>query len=53
MGSRDEFREMLHFMEKHKLRPVLDRTYPIEQAHEAYTSMLEGSQFGNIGITID
>ncbi|MFO3788175.1 zinc-binding dehydrogenase [Bacillus mojavensis] len=53
MGSSDEFHEMLQFMEKHKLRPVLDRTYPIEQAHEAYTRMQEGSQFGNIGITID
>jgi zinc-binding alcohol dehydrogenase/oxidoreductase len=53
MGSREEFHKMLHFIEKHKLRPVLDRTYPLEKAREAYTRMQEGSQFGNIGIIIE
>ncbi|USP93640.1 zinc-binding dehydrogenase [Bacillus vallismortis] len=50
MGSCEEFHDMLAFIEKHQLRPVLDSTYPLEKACEAYTRMQKGRQFGNIGI---
>ncbi|MED4648725.1 zinc-binding dehydrogenase [Bacillus inaquosorum] len=53
MGSCEEFHDMLAFIEKHQLRPVLDRTYPLEKAFEAYTRMQEGRQFGNIGIVME
>ncbi|MCY7975712.1 zinc-binding dehydrogenase [Bacillus inaquosorum] len=53
MGSCEEFHDMLAFIEKHQLRPVLDRTYPLEKACEAYTRMQEGRQFGNIGIVME
>ncbi|OWV38300.1 alcohol dehydrogenase [Bacillus spizizenii] len=53
MGSCEEFHDMLAFIEKHKLRPVIDRTYPLEKACEAYTRMQEGRQFGNIGIIME
>ncbi|MCY7768021.1 zinc-binding dehydrogenase [Bacillus inaquosorum] len=53
MGSCEEFHNMLAFIEKHKLRPVLDSTYPLEKAFEAYTRMQEGRQFGNIGIVME
>ncbi|OBA03997.1 alcohol dehydrogenase [Bacillus subtilis] len=53
MGSCEEFHDMLAFIEKHKLRPVIDRTYPLEKAFEAYTRMQEGRQFGNIGIVME
>ncbi|MCY9043325.1 zinc-binding dehydrogenase, partial [Bacillus inaquosorum] len=53
MGSCEEFYDMLAFIEKHRLRPVLDRTYPLEKACEAYTRMQEGRQFGNIGIVME
>ncbi|MBU2661347.1 zinc-binding dehydrogenase [Bacillus cabrialesii] len=53
MGSCEEFHDMLAFIEKHKLRPVIDRTYPLERAFEAYTRMREGRQFGNIGIVME
>ncbi|WP_276735192.1 zinc-binding dehydrogenase [Bacillus sp. (in: firmicutes)] len=53
MGSCEEFHDMLAFIEKHKLHPVIDRTYPLEKAFEAYTRMQEGRQFGNIGIVME
>ncbi|AEP86845.1 zinc-binding dehydrogenase [Bacillus spizizenii] len=53
MGSCEEFHDMLAFIEKHKLRPVIDRTYPLEKVCEAYTRMQEGRQFGNIGIIME
>ncbi|MCY8454931.1 zinc-binding dehydrogenase [Bacillus spizizenii] len=53
MGSCEEFHDMLAFIERHKLRPVIDRTYPLEKACEAYTRMQEGRQFGNIGIIME
>ncbi|MBY4604129.1 MULTISPECIES: zinc-binding dehydrogenase [Bacillus] len=53
MGSCEEFHDMLAFIEKHKLRPVIDRTYPLEKACKAYTRMQEGRQFGNIGIVME
>ncbi|MGF7533025.1 zinc-binding dehydrogenase [Bacillus mexicanus] len=53
MGSCEEFYDMLAFVEKHQLRPVIDRTYPLEKAFEAYTRMQEGRQFGNIGIMME
>ncbi|NTU25569.1 zinc-binding dehydrogenase [Bacillus tequilensis] len=53
MGSCEEFYDMLAFIEKHQLRPVIDRTYPLEKAFEAYTRMQNGRQFGNIGIMME
>ncbi len=53
MGSGEEFQAMLAFINKHKLRPVIDRIYPLEKACEAYKRMQEGRQFGNIGIVME
>ncbi|MFC7802714.1 zinc-binding dehydrogenase [Bacillus subtilis] len=53
MGSGEEFQAMLAFIDKHKLRPVIDRIYPLEKACEAYKRMQEGRQFGNIGIVME
>lgn len=53
IGSCEEFRDMLAFIEKYKLRPVIDCTFPLEKACEAYTRMQEGRQFGNIGIVME
>lgn len=53
MGSGEEFHDMLTFIEKHQLRPVIDRTYPLEKTYEAYKRMQEGRQFGNIRIVME
>lgn len=52
MGSRDEFQAMLQFVEKHKIHPVIDTTYPLEQAQEACNRLLHSEQFGKIGLRI-
>ncbi|MFE4712332.1 zinc-binding dehydrogenase [Paenibacillus sp. NPDC056722] len=53
MGSSEEFADMLQFMERHCLRPIIDRVYPIQETVEAFHRMQQGEQFGNIGIRID
>ncbi|PTX55097.1 zinc-binding alcohol dehydrogenase/oxidoreductase [Melghirimyces profundicolus] len=49
MGSTEEFREMLRFVSEHRIRPVMDRTYPLSEARQAFLRMEEGKQFGKIG----
>lgn len=50
MGSREEFKQMLAFMEHYRIHPVVDRYYPLEEAAQAVSRMSEGVQFGNIGL---
>lgn len=53
MGSSEEFREMLAFVEKHQIRPVLDKVYPLPEAAEALKRLNGGEQFGKIGLRIE
>ncbi|HDX9610171.1 TPA: zinc-binding dehydrogenase [Bacillus toyonensis] len=48
MGSREEFNEMIKFIEKHKIKPIIDKVYPLEEAIRALRRMEQGEQFGNI-----
>lgn len=50
VGSRDDFEAMNRFIAEHKIRPVVDRVFPFEQAPEAYEFMDNGSYFGKIVI---
>lgn len=52
MGSSEEFADMLQFMERHSLRPIIDRMYPLQEAAQAFHRMQQGEQFGNIGLRI-
>jgi NADPH:quinone reductase-like Zn-dependent oxidoreductase len=52
MGTRDEFMSMLDFIESRKLKPVIDRVYPLEQAAEAFKLLEDGNQFGKIVLKI-
>jgi zinc-binding alcohol dehydrogenase/oxidoreductase len=52
MGTRDEFLSMIDFIESRNLKPVIDRTYPLEQIGEAFERMKDGSQFGKIVLQI-
>jgi NADPH:quinone reductase-like Zn-dependent oxidoreductase len=52
MGTRDEFLTMLEFVEGYKLRPVVDRTLPLEQVQDAIAHMESGRQFGKILLSI-
>jgi NADPH:quinone reductase-like Zn-dependent oxidoreductase len=52
MGNAEEFEQMLSFFKKHEIRPVIDRSFPLEQASEALKRMQAGDQFGKILLEI-
>lgn len=48
VGSRELHREMVSAMDQHGLRPVIDRTYPMEETAEALRYLKQGLHFGKI-----
>jgi zinc-binding alcohol dehydrogenase/oxidoreductase len=52
MGTRDEFLSLLEFIEGRKIKPVIDKVYPLNQVAEAFGRMNQGSQFGKIVLRI-
>ena len=52
MGNDEEFAQMVDLVEKHQIRPVVDRVYPIELGNEAIASMEAGVQFGKIVLQV-
>lgn len=52
MGSRDELREMLVFMEQHQIRPVVDSVYDFADTREALHYLENNKQFGKIAIDL-
>jgi NADPH:quinone reductase-like Zn-dependent oxidoreductase len=52
VGSRARFEAMNRAIERHRVRPVVDLTFPLEQAAEAFRRMERGDHFGKIVITI-
>ncbi|KAF9908986.1 hypothetical protein EC991_009168 [Linnemannia zychae] len=53
MGSRIEFKEMIDFVAKHKIKPVVSQVWPgLESAEEAFNVMKAGSQFGKLVLSV-
>jgi NADPH:quinone reductase-like Zn-dependent oxidoreductase len=52
MGSPADFRAMLHFVNEHKIKPVVDRSYPLSEGNAALERMKESQQFGKIVLEI-
>ncbi|KAF8920972.1 hypothetical protein BGZ52_011644 [Haplosporangium bisporale] len=53
MGSRVEFGEMIDFVAKHKIKPVVSQVWPgLESAEEAFNVMKAGAQFGKLVLTL-
>ena len=50
MGSSEEFNEMIKFIEKYKIKPIMDKVYSLEEAIQALKRMEQGEQFGNIAL---
>lgn len=53
MGSTEEYKEMLKFIERYEIRPVIDKVFHHADSKEAFLHMNEGSHFGKICIKID
>jgi NADPH:quinone reductase-like Zn-dependent oxidoreductase len=51
VGSRLMFEEMNRAIEANRMKPVIDRTFPFEEAREALKYLESGSHFGKIVIT--
>lgn len=51
MGSLQDFKRMLRFVEIADLHPLIDSVYSVEQAAEAFRKVADGSMFGNVAIS--
>jgi NADPH:quinone reductase-like Zn-dependent oxidoreductase len=52
VGSREMFENMNRAIDLHKLKPVVDKVFPFEQAADAWKWMESGSHFGKIVINV-
>lgn len=52
MGSPQDFANMVKLVEEHNIHPVLDQTYPLEEAPIAMHRMEKGDNFGKFVLTI-
>ncbi|HTR29695.1 MAG TPA: zinc-binding dehydrogenase [Puia sp.] len=48
MGSPADFAEMMEFVGRHRIRPVVDRVFPLRDGEQAFRWMEEARQFGKI-----
>ncbi len=52
LGSREEFRQLLGFMQVSKVRPIIDQIFPLKEAAAAQRRLEEGKQFGKVVLEI-
>lgn len=52
MGTLDEMRAMLRFVEAARIRPVLDEPFPLERTRDALARMEAGKHTGKIIVTV-
>lgn len=50
MGSREELRQMLTFIKKHNIHPVVDRSFKLNETKAAFKYLRNSLQFGKIAI---
>lgn len=53
MGSREELRGMIKHIETYNMQPVVDRTFPLDEAQEALGYIRDSKQFGKVAISIE
>lgn len=53
MGSGEELKEMIQFIEKHTLHPIVDQVYPLAQFEQAFTRIDKAEQLGKIAFAIE
>ncbi|HVT18374.1 MAG TPA: NAD(P)-dependent alcohol dehydrogenase [Thermoanaerobaculia bacterium] len=52
VGHRESFEAMNRAIELHRLRPVIDRVFPLAEARQAFEHMAAGGHFGKICIRL-
>lgn len=53
MGTEEEFREMLNFIETFDVKPIIDSTYELKVIKDAYRRMESSDHFGKIVLNIN
>jgi NADPH:quinone reductase-like Zn-dependent oxidoreductase len=48
LGSREDFRQLLRFLNETKIHPIIDQKFPLVEARDAQKRMEEARQFGKI-----
>jgi NADPH:quinone reductase-like Zn-dependent oxidoreductase len=51
MGTAEEFARLISLMNETKTSPVIDRTIPMDQAHEGFAAMVNGDLRGKVVMT--
>jgi len=52
MASRREFDEVMKLVFMGRLKPIVDRVFPLEQARAAHEYLGRGEQFGKVVLAI-
>jgi D-arabinose 1-dehydrogenase-like Zn-dependent alcohol dehydrogenase len=52
VGSVEDLQAMCDAIALHRTKPVIDRTFPFDQAKEAFLHMASGAHFGKVAIAI-
>jgi len=52
MGSDNDFKQMVKFVEQHQIKPIIDKVFDFDNAEAAFDRMQNGEQFGKIIIKI-
>lgn len=52
LGTHAEFADLLRFVEHHRLQPVIDSTYPLDEVPAALSRLESGRQFGKVAIRL-
>lgn len=52
MGSKEELKDMLAYMSKHKIHPIIDYVFSLSDTQTAFNYLEKNEQFGKIAIKI-
>lgn len=52
MGSREELREMIAYIEQHQVRPIVDKVFSLDEGIEAFNYVEKSMQFGKVAFRI-
>ena len=52
LGSREDFRQLLGFLNATQIHPIIDRKFPLREAAAAQQRMEDAQQFGKILLAI-
>jgi zinc-binding alcohol dehydrogenase/oxidoreductase len=51
MGTQEDFKKMVDFVNEHKVHPHIDKIFPLKDANEALTRIGKSQQLGKIVIS--